>query len=141
MLEDELVELLEDKNNDLEIKQLTLKAKNFNKEISNLESEIEKVEEGFLSGLFDVDQAKKVKDKKNKEIDLKENELLEVNRALDNLSNSTNISRLDRIQNLYKEIEKAENPETLNMLYKSIIDKIVISRTTNDEIDIQVNFL
>ncbi|PTI69974.1 hypothetical protein, partial [Staphylococcus xylosus] len=64
-----------------------------------------------------------------------------VNRALDNLSNSTNISRLDRIQNLYKEIEKAENPETLNMLYKSIIDKIVISRTTNDEIDIQVNFL
>lgn len=141
MLEEELVILLEDKNNDLEIKQLTLKAKNFNKEISNLENEIEKVEEGFLSGLFDVDQAKKVKDKKNKEIDIKENELLEVNRALDNLSNSTNISRLDRIQNLYKKIEKAEDPEKLNMLYKSIIDKIIISRTTKDEIDIKVNFL
>ncbi|MDK1672781.1 recombinase family protein [Staphylococcus saprophyticus] len=141
VLEDELAELLEDNNNDREIKQLENKALKLKSEVSKLESETEKIQEGFLAGLFDVMEAKQIKEKKNKEIDQKENELLEVNKAIDKLSSSTNISRLDRLRNIYKQIETETKSKELNDLYKSIINNIIVSRIDYDEVDIQVNFL
>ncbi|MDT0700316.1 recombinase family protein [Staphylococcus chromogenes] len=141
MLESELELLLEDNDNQKEVALLEKRAKKISREIEQLESEIDRIQEGFLAGLFNAEEAAKIKKKKNSEVDEKENELLEVNKNIDKVSSSTNLTRLDRLQNIYKMINDSSNPEKLNEIYKSIINDIVVSRTVHDEIDVQVNFL
>ncbi|MDG4943877.1 MULTISPECIES: recombinase family protein [Staphylococcus] len=141
LLESELELLLEDNDNQKEVALLEKRAKKINKEIEQLEGEIDRIQEGFLAGLFNAEEAAQIKKKKNSEVDVKENELLEVNKSIDKVSNSTNLTRLDRLQNIYKMINDSSNPTKLNEIYKSIINDIVVSRTVFDEIDVQVNFL
>lgn len=103
---------------------------------------IERVMVGFTEGLYDLPTAKKIKlDKENEQREL-ELDIKETRYKIDNLSNIKNEDKLERMTQFLKDIE---NPKTkgyeLNQIYKSIIKKIVVSRTEVGTVDIEVNFL
>lgn len=140
-LEERLVTMLEDNNHEMEAKQLHTKSKKLQQEIKRMENEIDKIQEGFIAGLFDAMEAKHLKKKRNEDLLKLEQELLEVSNKIDKVSDSSNLNRKDRIKEVYDKIISTDSPEEVNKLYKSIIKSIIVSRKSRDEIDIKINFL
>ena len=106
-----------------------------------MENEIDKIQEGFIAGLFDAMEAKHLKKKRNEDLLKLEQDLLEVSSKIDKVSDSSNLNRKDRIKEVYDKIISTDSPEEVNKLYKSIIKSIIVSRKSRDEINIKINFL
>lgn len=101
----------------------------------------ERISIGFIEGLYSMDMSQKLREDKEREQADLEKEIRDVKKKIDTFSNSKNLDRLDRIRNFKRDIEKAGSNKEINLLYKSIISKIVAERKSLIDVDITVSFL
>ncbi|MBF0793279.1 recombinase family protein [Mammaliicoccus lentus] len=142
-LKEQIALKLEDNNNEEEIKMLNKKCYALEREINKITNAIEKIQEGFIFGLYDANEAKNLKTKQEGILQTKEEELNDLNIKINKLSNTSNLKldRLRRVENFMEDIKQNHTDEKLNEIFKSIIKDIVVSKLDDSNVDIQVNFL
>ena len=117
------------------------KIDNLKLEIEKIDNAIEKIQEGFIFGLYDANEGKQLKMKQEEKIEKLEEELSHEIQSLSKLSNRDSLDRLSRVNRFLEDVKNENDPEVLNKIYKNIISEIVIDIRARDEIDITVNFL
>ena len=110
-------------------------------EIDKDEAAIERIEDGYDDGVYTAEEARKRK-KKRTDIKINNEEMLrEKKKLLNNFSMTSNEERIKKVENFKKQINENNNPQKLNEIYKSLIDRIIWKRDDNDEIEVTVKLL
>lgn len=137
--EEKVVQNLENDNgDDLGYIQTKIRAKL--DEIEKKEKAIERIDEAYEAGAYDVNKYKERMNKAKSELSDLEEELELLQNQLTNLESVTNEERLTNIRKFFEEIEANPSTKDLNRAYKSIIDSVIWTRPEED-IEITVNFL
>lgn len=85
---------------------------------------------------------KTIQYKKGIEIAEYQDKIEKLRERLDSISNSDNLERIDRIENLIKQLDKNDySEEEKNTIYKDIISSVTLVRDKNDRVETIVNFL
>lgn len=133
---------MEDKNVQDEIDMYEKEIKELNTKTNKASNAIEKAKEGFLEDIFSADEMKTIQYKKGIEIAEYQDKIEKLRERLDSISNSDNLERIDRIENLIKQLEKNDfSEEEKNTIYKDIISSVTLVRDKNDRVETIVNFL
>lgn len=141
IMKEKLKDNLEDKNIQEEIDLYEKEIKGLNTKINKASNAIEKAKEGFLEEIFTAEEMKTIQYKKGIEIAELQSEIEKYRIKLDSISNSDNLERIDRIENLLRNLDKNTfTDEEKNDLYKSIISSVTLVRE-NDKVETIVNFL
>lgn len=141
MLKEKIVKILKENNNEKEILAIQKEIDVLKSEIETIENAIEKIQEGFIYGVYDALEAKNLKIKQEKKIEKLEEELTKNTDKMSKLTNLNTMDRLGRVNKFLEDIEKQNNQETLNKIYKSIISEIVVDASKRDAVKVKVNFL
>lgn len=128
-------------NNTDEIEALTKQFTSINKTITKYEEAIERVNDAFELGDYTRDEWLERKQKWQDKISTLEEELQILQLKIDNQDTITDDDRLDRISGVLENLDNIKNPTDRNALLRTIIDNIVYNRNSDDEVDIEVNFL
>jgi site-specific DNA recombinase len=113
------------------------------KQIKQKEEAIERVEEGFESGVYTADRARKRKMKIEEELNMLHEELSVLEKQSKSAASITDEERLFLIREFWREMQndESENHTELNKCYKEIIHTIFWKRENNEPPIIEINFL
>jgi len=140
-LRDILINTKNSNANETEKEYILNQVKSLERELDVNEAAIEKIENAYEEGEYDINKfRKKVKARQENILELEEN--LKVKKLeLSSFSNVDNEERIQRIDVFFEQIKKCKNNKEMNESYKSIISSIVWKRTIWDEVRVTVNFL
>lgn len=141
IIKEKIANMLKEDTREDEIKFTQKKIDELKIEIEKIDNAIEKIQEGFIFGLYDANEGKQLKMKQEAKIEKLEEELAKEIQSLSKLSNRDSLDRLSRVNRFLEDVKNENDPEVLNKIYKNIISEIVIDVRARDEIDITVNFL
>lgn len=128
-----------DNNNELE--ELTKQFTNINKTITKYEEALERVNDAYELGDYTRDEWLDRKQKWQDKISELEEQLQILEVKINNQDAITDDDRLERISYVLENFDKIKNPANRNALLRTIIDNIVYTRVSEDEVDVEVNFL
>jgi chromosome segregation ATPase len=112
------------------------------KQIEQLETDLESVDELVIAKYFTPQEAIKKKQKILQKIEQLEIEINTLNMQNQNYENMTNTDRVSKIEDLLNIItDETMPPHKINRAYKSIIHSIIWEKETEDELSVTVNFL
>lgn len=137
ILKDKQLKLKQDDKTESLLQRIT----ELEEEIDVNESAIERIEEAFEDGVYDSEKMQKKRKVRLDKISVLEDELREQKGRLERFSTVTNEERVIMIEKFFNDIEHVEDGESINKLYKSLIDSIIWKRSNMDEVKVTVNFL
>ncbi len=142
VMKDRLEEQLEKKDTGEVKKSLEKQLADINNQILKATHAIDRAKEGFLEGIFESEEMKKIQYDKGIEISQLEDEANKLRVKLNSISNADNLERINRIDDLLNKLTHNEfTEEQKNDLYKSIVSSIILKREIDYELDVIVNFL
>lgn len=125
---------------DSEIENLKIQIDNWNKELKKKQTSIERIQEAYESGDYELEIYRKRKDKVKKEVEEYKKELDLLDKQLSNIKKVSSEDKLIAIREFSNKINENCSTEELNRLYKTILDSIIWTRS-GDSIEIEINFL
>lgn len=147
-IEDSIDIVKKDLEKKLKEKDTTEELDSYRKQLSSLEQQhqkilnsFERIIQGYISELYDEETMKRLKVEKEMEQGELEKKIREARDRIDAFSNVKNEDRLSRIERFQKDMLAATSNKEINILYKSIIDKIIVDRGAERAVSVQVSFL
>lgn len=140
-MEQELSDRLKQNDNQAERDSLEKQIKKLEDKHKVILDSFDRLVEGYSEGLYDIDTMKRMKQKKEEEQLELEEMLRKTRQKLDTISNSKNIDKLERVRKFQEDISNATSNQEINILYKSIIKKIICDRLTPEKTRVKVSFI
>lgn len=109
--------------------------------LDKFEQMIERIEEAYEEGLYDINKTKKKKDDISQKIAETETILKREKLRTNSFSEITNEQRIERIDQFLDDIDKSKNLSELNRIYKTIISSIEWKREEKNQVEVKINFL
>jgi site-specific DNA recombinase len=140
---------LRDKLNQIKLEEVELQKENqILKQIETLEQEldkqdlaIEKIEEAYEAGLYDVAKTQKKTKEREQEKWRLEKEIQNLRKQLSSVDKQDNKERVSKIDQFIEDIKKDNNPEQKNKIYKSLISEILWEKKSVEKVNVTINFL
>lgn len=137
---EEILSKLEGENNrDIEFIRKQLQSKY--KEKRKFEEALERVQDSYDLGVYSREEYLKRKDRWNKKIDEVEKAINLLDKQLKSQEQINDEERLDAINYFLENIDKIEDMEDKNKVYKTILDSIEWTRIGDEEPRLEINFL
>lgn len=121
--------------------QLLKQIEDVEKELDKQDLAIERIEEAFEAGLYDVAKTKKKIKEREEERWKLEKELQNLKKQLTSVDTHDNKERISKIDEFIEDIKKDNNPEKKNQIYKTLISEIIWNKESTRKVDITINFL
>lgn len=122
-------------------KQLLKQIQSLEKDYEKQNLAIEKIEEAFEAGFYDVKKAQRKTQEREQEKWRLEKEIKKLRKQLTSVNSISNKERISKIDKFIKDIKKNNNPEQKNAIYKSLISEIIWDKKDNNKVVITINFL
>ncbi len=145
----ETVSLLKDKLLEVKVDDIQKqKEERLNGEINELEKElemqdkaIERIEEAFEAGLYDVHKTRRKTEERQQEKWRLEKEISILRKQLTSVDRNNNSERISKINKFLNDIKEQKNSEEKNKVYKEIISEVIWTKPESNKVDVTVNFL
>jgi hypothetical protein len=140
---------LRDKLNQIKLEEVESQKENqILKQMESLEMEldkqdlaIEKIEEAYEAGLYDVAKTQKKTKEREQEKWRLEKEIKNLRKQLSSVDAQDNKDRISKIDKFIEDIQKDNNPEQKNQIYKSLISEILWEKKSIEKVNVTINFL
>ncbi|PAV30375.1 hypothetical protein CIL05_07850 [Virgibacillus profundi] len=143
------VEALRDNLNNIQIDDVEKQKKNMlNKKLDDLIQDcdkqdlaIERIEEAFENGLYDIQKTRKKTEERQQEKWKLEKEIRNIRKQLTSVDSFDSKERITAIDKFISDIENEDSGEIKNKIYKDILNNIVWTRDNEKRVSVKVNFL
>jgi site-specific DNA recombinase len=140
---------LRDKLNQIKLEEVESQKENqILKQIDSLEKDldkqdlaIEKIEEAYEAGMYDVAKAQKKTKEREQEKWRLEKEIQNLRKQLSSVDVQDNKERVSKIDKFIEDIKQDNNPEQKNQIYKSLISEILWEKKSIEKVNVTINFL
>lgn len=122
-------------------KQLSQQIEKLERELDKQDIAIERIEEAFEAGLYDVNKTRKKIEERQREKWRLEKEISLLRKQMTAIDKHDNKERISKIDQFIDDIKKEGNTEKKNKIYKEILSDIVWYKENPSEVMITVNFL
>ncbi len=120
---------------------LLKRIKNLTEECEKQELALERIEEAFEEGLYDIQKTRQKTQEREQEKWNIEKELSKLKKEMESVNSHGNEERLSSIDKFLNDINNSNNGEIKNQLYKELLSEVIWTRSNNREVEIIVNFL
>lgn len=140
-LKDKLNEIKSDEIESQKEQQLSKQIDNLEKELDKQDLAIERIEEAFESGLYDVNKTRRKIEEREQEKWRLEKEISNLRKQITAVDQHDNKERITKVDRFISDIKQDINSEQKNKIYKEILSDVVWYRKEDDKVGVTVNFL
>lgn len=140
-LKDKLNEINADDIESQKEKQLLEKIEILERELDKQDLAIERIEEAFEAGLYDVNKTRRKTQERQQEKWRLEKEISNLRKQITAIDTYDNKERISKIDKFIDDIKKDINSEKKNKIYKELLSDIVWYKNSANEVKVTVNFL
>lgn len=140
-LKDKLNEIKTDEIESQKEKLLSEQIQNLERELDKQDLAIERIEEAFEAGLYDINKTRRKTEERQREKWRLEKEISSLRKQMTAIDKHNNKERISKIDQFINDIQRDINSEQKNKIYKDILSEIIWRKKSPKEVMVTINFL